>query len=57
MKKLNSIEALEFWEGYYSRDANTAYKPAIEKLIVLDEVMEANSKSIKIRSAAERANS
>jgi hypothetical protein len=30
MKKLNSIEALEFWEGDYNRDANTVFEPAME---------------------------
>jgi hypothetical protein len=42
---------------YLNKEANTAQKPAMEKLIVLDEVMEVNSKSTKIRSTAERAKS
>jgi hypothetical protein len=55
MEKLNSIEALEFWEGDYSRDAKYGVETSHGKINGFGLGNEVNSKSIKIRSTAERA--
>jgi hypothetical protein len=55
MEKLNSIEALEFWEGDYSRDAKYGVETSHGKINGFGLGNEVNSKSIKIRYTTERA--
>jgi hypothetical protein len=47
MKKLNSIEALEFWEGDYSRDAKDCAETSHGKINSFGLGNEVNSKKYK----------